>query len=56
MVDDCGADHCGAAAGFLATQLMRLEAGIIPTIVIGIAGAVSGALVQIWVWPAYFKC
>lgn len=35
----------GAAAGFLATRLMRIETGIIPTIAIGIAGAVVGGLV-----------
>jgi len=35
----------GAAAGFLATRLMRLETGILPTIAIGIAGALLGGLV-----------
>lgn len=35
----------GAAAGFLATRLMRIEAGILPTIGIGIAGALVGGLV-----------
>jgi len=35
----------GAAAGFLATRMMRLETGIVPTIAIGIAGALIGGLV-----------
>jgi uncharacterized membrane protein YeaQ/YmgE (transglycosylase-associated protein family) len=35
----------GAAAGFLATRLMKLELEIIPTIAIGIAGALIGGLV-----------
>ncbi|WP_323780476.1 GlsB/YeaQ/YmgE family stress response membrane protein [Thalassovita sp.] len=35
----------GAAAGFLATRLMNIEAGILPTIGIGIAGALIGGLV-----------
>ncbi|THD72027.1 GlsB/YeaQ/YmgE family stress response membrane protein [Thalassobius vesicularis] len=35
----------GAAAGFLATRLMKLETDIITTIVIGMAGAVIGGLV-----------
>ncbi|WP_420568558.1 GlsB/YeaQ/YmgE family stress response membrane protein [Thalassovita sp.] len=35
----------GAAAGFLATRLMKLEMQIIPTIAIGIAGALIGGLV-----------
>ncbi|KIC12447.1 hypothetical protein RA19_02125 [Leisingera sp. ANG-M1] len=35
----------GAAAGFLATRLMRLETGIIPTVCIGMAGALIGGLV-----------
>ena len=35
----------GAAAGFLATRLMRVEADIITTMIIGIAGAVIGGLV-----------
>ncbi|TNF63748.1 MAG: GlsB/YeaQ/YmgE family stress response membrane protein [Rhodobacteraceae bacterium] len=35
----------GAAAGFLATRLMRLETDIITTIVIGILGALIGGLV-----------
>lgn len=37
----------GAAAGFLATRLMNIEADIPTTVVIGIAGAlVGGLLVQ----------
>ncbi|KRS14178.1 GlsB/YeaQ/YmgE family stress response membrane protein [Roseovarius indicus] len=35
----------GAAAGFLATRIMKIEAGILPTIGIGIAGALIGGLV-----------
>jgi len=35
----------GAAAGFLATRLMRLETDILTTIAIGIAGALIGGLV-----------
>jgi len=32
----------GAAAGFLATRLMKIEAGLLPTVAIGIAGALLG--------------
>lgn len=35
----------GAAAGFLATRLMRVEADIITTVVIGMAGALFGGLI-----------
>lgn len=35
----------GAAAGFLATRIMKLETDIVPTIAIGIAGALIGGLV-----------
>lgn len=35
----------GAAAGFLATRLMRIEAGIVETVLLGIAGAVLGGLI-----------
>lgn len=35
----------GAAAGFLATRLMRVEAGIWTTMAIGIVGALIGGLV-----------
>ncbi|MCM2563069.1 GlsB/YeaQ/YmgE family stress response membrane protein [Lutimaribacter sp. EGI FJ00015] len=35
----------GAAAGFLATRLMRLETDIITTVAIGVAGAIVGGLV-----------
>lgn len=35
----------GAAAGFLATRLMRVEADIITTVVIGMAGALIGGLI-----------
>lgn len=35
----------GIAAGFLATRLMRIEADIITTMAIGIAGALIGGLI-----------
>ncbi|SFN82704.1 hypothetical protein SAMN04487859_109150 [Roseovarius lutimaris] len=35
----------GAAAGFLATRMMKVEAGIVPTVLIGIAGALVGGVV-----------
>lgn len=35
----------GAAAGFLATRLMRIEADMITTVVVGMAGALIGGLV-----------
>jgi uncharacterized membrane protein YeaQ/YmgE (transglycosylase-associated protein family) len=35
----------GAAAGFIATRLMRVEADIITTIVVGMLGALIGGLV-----------
>jgi len=35
----------GAAAGFLATRLMKMETDIVTTIAIGIAGALVGGLV-----------
>ncbi|KJZ24849.1 GlsB/YeaQ/YmgE family stress response membrane protein [Tritonibacter mobilis] len=35
----------GAAAGFIATRIMRIETDVITTIVIGIAGALIGGLV-----------
>ena len=35
----------GAAAGFLATRLMRIEASIPATLLIGIAGALIGGLI-----------
>lgn len=35
----------GAAAGFLATRLMRIEVDIVTTVAIGIAGALIGGLV-----------
>jgi uncharacterized membrane protein YeaQ/YmgE (transglycosylase-associated protein family) len=34
----------GAAAGFFATRLMRIEAGLVPTVAIGILGALIGGL------------
>jgi uncharacterized membrane protein YeaQ/YmgE (transglycosylase-associated protein family) len=68
----------GAAAGFLATRLMRIDAGLPATIAIGVggaliggvlisfllaitgwiaglAGAVGGAMVLIWVWKTYIQ-
>ena len=35
----------GAAAGFLATRLMRINANVVTTVVIGMAGALIGGLV-----------
>lgn len=35
----------GAAAGFLATRLMRIESGVVQTVMIGIAGALIGGVV-----------
>lgn len=35
----------GAAAGFLATRLMKIEASIPATVLIGIAGALIGGLI-----------
>ncbi len=35
----------GAAAGFLATRMMRLETNVITTVAIGVLGAVIGGLV-----------
>ncbi len=35
----------GAAAGFLATRFMRIEAGVVQTVLIGIAGALIGGLI-----------
>ena len=35
----------GAAAGFLATRMMKMETDIVTTIAIGIAGALIGGLV-----------
>lgn len=35
----------GAAAGFLATRMMKMETGILPTVAIGIGGALIGGLI-----------
>lgn len=35
----------GAAAGFLATRLMKVEADVVTTIAIGVLGAIIGGLV-----------
>ncbi|MEX5728400.1 putative membrane protein YeaQ/YmgE (transglycosylase-associated protein family) [Rhodovulum iodosum] len=35
----------GAAAGFLATRLMRIETDIVTTVAIGVVGALIGGLV-----------
>ena len=35
----------GAAAGFIATRLLDLKTGLLPTIAIGIAGALIGGLI-----------
>jgi len=35
----------GAAAGFLATRMMRLDTNVVTTVAIGVAGAVIGSVV-----------
>ena len=35
----------GAAAGFIATRLMKMDTPILPTVAIGIGGALIGGLV-----------
>lgn len=35
----------GAAAGFLATRVMKVETGVVQTVGIGIAGALIGGLI-----------
>lgn len=35
----------GAAAGFIATRLLRIEANIFVTVIIGIVGALVGGLI-----------
>lgn len=35
----------GAAAGFLATRLMRVEMGTLATVMVGVAGALIGGMV-----------
>ena len=40
----------GAAAGFLATRLMRIEASSPATLLIGIAGALIGGLILRALW------
>jgi len=45
MMSIVGLIIIGAAAGFLATRLMRIEADIITTMVIGMAGALVGGLI-----------
>ena len=49
----------GAAAGFLATRLMRIEAGLPATVAIGVGGAIIGGvlirfLLEITGWMAGF--
>jgi uncharacterized membrane protein YeaQ/YmgE (transglycosylase-associated protein family) len=49
----------GAAAGFLATRLMRIEADVPTTVVLGMAGAVLGwlalrLLFAVAGWTLYF--
>lgn len=45
MMSIVGLIIIGAAAGFLATRLMRIEADIITTMVIGMLGALLGGLI-----------
>lgn len=35
----------GTAAGFIATRLMGMELGIVPTIAVGVIGAIIGGVV-----------
>jgi uncharacterized membrane protein YeaQ/YmgE (transglycosylase-associated protein family) len=35
----------GAAAGFIATRLMKLETGVLTTVAIGVLGAIVGGMV-----------
>lgn len=35
----------GAAAGFIATRMMKIEANVITTVAIGVGGAVIGGLI-----------
>ena len=35
----------GAAAGFIATRAMKLDTGVLPTIAIGVLGAIVGSVV-----------
>jgi uncharacterized membrane protein YeaQ/YmgE (transglycosylase-associated protein family) len=49
----------GAAAGLFATRLMRIEAGLIPTVAVGVLGALVGglllrALASLMGWAAGF--
>jgi uncharacterized membrane protein YeaQ/YmgE (transglycosylase-associated protein family) len=49
----------GAAAGFLATRMMKIEAGIPATVAIGVGGALIGSLLirfllEITGWMAGF--
>lgn len=49
----------GAAAGFLATRVMKIEAGIPATVAIGVGGAIIGGvlirfLLEITGWMAGF--
>jgi uncharacterized membrane protein YeaQ/YmgE (transglycosylase-associated protein family) len=49
----------GAAAGFLATRVMKIEAGVTATIAIGVGGAIIGGvlirfLLEITGWMAGF--
>ncbi|MCB5408636.1 GlsB/YeaQ/YmgE family stress response membrane protein [Pseudogemmobacter faecipullorum] len=41
----------GAAAGFLATRLMRLETDLLTTVAIGVFGAlIGGGLLRLLIW------
>jgi uncharacterized membrane protein YeaQ/YmgE (transglycosylase-associated protein family) len=35
----------GAAAGFLATRVMKIEAGLFPTLAVGVLGALVGGVI-----------
>jgi uncharacterized membrane protein YeaQ/YmgE (transglycosylase-associated protein family) len=43
----------GAAAGFVATRIMRVELGLFETIAVGILGAIVGGLILEFVAAAF---
>jgi uncharacterized membrane protein YeaQ/YmgE (transglycosylase-associated protein family) len=43
----------GAAAGFIATRMMKVQTDMVSTIGIGVLGALAGGLVLIWLWRTY---
>ncbi|HEU0222545.1 MAG TPA: GlsB/YeaQ/YmgE family stress response membrane protein [Paracoccaceae bacterium] len=43
----------GAAAGFIATRLMRLDLGLVETVAVGILGAIVGGLILEFLLAAF---